>query len=104
MELEGSKGEILYVRVDGRLGSNTLDRLYTYSKFPNQQEGKLVPRGENVEGLIITVLQKYRNEKFTTEEQDELKNAYSRRSLSEEERKAALCASAINRIKKPRSE
>jgi hypothetical protein len=99
-----SKGTEIRLRVDGVLGSKTRDRLYINALAPDRQREQLVPRGAEFEEAILKALQEYLDRKFTPEEQEELKNAYGRRKLSERQRVAALCINAIERIRNPRGE
>ena len=51
---------------------------------------------------MVGLLQSFRDDNFSKDEQADLLNAYGKRKLSEEERIVALILNAIYRIKNPR--
>ena len=88
--------------VDGRRGSNTIDRLYINAYYPKREGAKLISRGAKEENKIIELLQNYLDDKYSKEKQDRLRKSYGKRKLSEDERVAALSINAVDRIMKPR--
>jgi hypothetical protein len=102
VELIDSVGERFVFSVDGRLGSDTLDRVYINAYHPNLDNAKLIPQGGKEEGKIIECLQSYLDDEFSKEDQARLRNTYGKQDLNEEERIAALSMSVIDRTRNPR--
>jgi hypothetical protein len=88
--------------VDGRLGSDTLDRIYVNAYHPSMNGAKLIPQGGKEEQKIIEVLQDHLDNNFSKEDQARLRNAYGKQNLNEAEQIAALSMSVIDRTRNPR--
>lgn len=99
IEFIDSRGTEHELCVDGRVGTHTPNRLYVNARHPVLQPAKFVPRGSKDEKRIVKYLQDFLDNNWPMGEQENLRDAYGQRELSEEEEKAALCISAIERIK-----
>lgn len=99
VELLDSCGTKFELCVDGRLGTNTLDRLYVNARHPSIDRAELIPRGADVEKRIVKYLQGWLDDNWSIEEQESLKDTYGQRDLNVRESKVALCISVIDRIK-----
>jgi len=89
--LQGSGRNHFRFVVDGALDSSTRGRIYVGIQK--------VEKGSPEERAILNVVQEIMDRQFSVDEQNELAQAYGKRELEENERKAALCLYALQWVR-----
>lgn len=97
--LEDRDRASLSFTIDGSLGSFTPNRIFLEGEFPDGRRSQMIPKGDPREAAIVVYLETWLAETYSSRELKDLRDSYGRKPLDERQRMAALCLSAVERIR-----